>query len=284
MEYSFPTKSRPSTINVYVVSKKPQKICVVAYDKNKKNMQFVNHCGMVDTKSSYGYYRRRFEIMMPQSPEKLTVAVYGQAFGNKKGDKSFKVEKFGVTKLKTWEIWTSQHTKDFVAFAQRFSENADLLKTWEDAGKTQGAGVYTSDDGKFKIRYFDIIRNSEGKALTTPARISNRDGAIEVSKYYFKKYSVAMRMMILLHEYSHFWLNKNMANEIQADLNGLYVYLGLGYSPIEAHRAFLYVFDNADTEGNRVRYEMIKKYIYQFMTGGVAQPANHNQTALRKAA
>lgn len=284
MEYSFPTKNRPCTINVYAVSKIPQKVCVVAYDKNKKNQQYVNHCGMVDIKSADGYYRRKFEIIMPQSPEKLTVAVFGKAHGNKKGDKTFKVEKFGVAKLKTWEIWMSQHTKDFVKFAQRFSENSDLLKTWEETGKSPNSGVYTSDDGKFKIRYFDIIRNKDGKPLTTPARISNQDGAIEVSKYFFRKYSVAMRMMILMHEYSHFWLNKNMENEIQADLNGLYVYLGLGYSPIEAHRAFLYVFDNADTEGNRVRYQMIKKYITDFMTGGIAQPSNHNQLVLRKAA
>jgi hypothetical protein len=101
---------------------------------------------------------------------------------------------------------------------------------------------------------------------------------------YFKKYSVAMKMMILMHEYSHFWMNKDMANEMQADLNGLYVYLGLGYSPIEAHRAFLYVFDNADTDSNRTRYGMIKKYVADFMTGGIAQPANHNQLALRKVA
>ena len=284
MEYSFPTKRNPCTINVYVVTKKPHKICVVAYDKNKKNMQFVNHCGTVDMKSNDGLYRRKFEIMMPQSPEKLTVRAFNKAYGNVKGDRTFKVEKFGVTRLKTWEIWMSQHTKDFVQFAQMFSENADLLKTWEQAGRTNGAGTYTSDDKKFTIKYFDVIRNKQGKALTTPARISNRTGTIEVSKQYFNQYSVAMRMMILLHEYSHFWLNKNMANEIQADLNGLYVYLGLGYSPIEAHRAFLYVFDNADSEGNRIRYKMIQKYIMDFMSGGIAQPANHSQLKLRKAA
>lgn len=282
-EYSFPTKGRPCTINVYVTTKKPQKICVVAYDKSKKNTQYINHCGSVDTKSSDGLYRRRFEIMMPQSPEKLSVAVFNKA-NMKGGDATFTVEKFGLTKLKTWEIWMSQHTKDFVRFAQMFSENSDLLKTWEEAGRQPDSGVYTSDDGKFKIRYFDIIQDGTGRKLTTPARISNKDGTIEVSKYFFKKYSVAMRMMILMHEYSHFWMNKDMANEIQADLNGLYVYLGLGYSPIEAHRAFLYVFDNADSEGNRMRYQMIKKYIINFMTGGIAQPANHNQLTIRKAA
>ena len=281
--YSFPTKRRPCTINVYVVTKKPEKICVVAYDKAKKNTQYVNHCGTVDTKSPDGYYRRRFEIIMPTSPDKLSVSVYNKA-NMKDAGKSFTVEKFGVTKLKTWEIWMSQHTKDFVNFVQMFSENSDLLKTFEEAGRQPNSGVYKSDNGKFKIKYFDIIQDSKGNKLTTPARISNRDGTIEVSKFYFNKYSVAMRIMILMHEYSHFWMNKDMANEMQADLNGLYVYLGLGYSPIEAHRAFLYVFDNADTEGNRMRYGMIKKYVADFMTGGIAQPANHNQLALRKVA
>src|SRR3990167_1019091 len=159
MDYSFPTKGRPCTINVYAVSKIPQKVCVVAYDKNKKNVQYINHCGMVDVKSTDGYYRRKFEIMMPQSPEKLTVAVYSKKHGNKKGDRTFKVEKFGVTKIKTWEIWTSQHTKDFVAFAQKIAENADLLKTFEEGGSVTGAGVYTDDADKFKVRYFNVIRN-----------------------------------------------------------------------------------------------------------------------------
>lgn len=284
MDYSFPTKNRPCTLNVYVVSKTPQKICVVAYDKKKKNQQYVNHCGMVDERSNDGYYRRKFEIMMPQSPINLDVAAYSKAFGNKKGDRTFKVEKFGLTDLKTWEIWTSQRTKNFVKFAQQFSENADLLKTWEEGGKRDDSGVYMSDDGKFKIRYFDIIRNKDGRALTTPARVSNQDGAIEVSKYFFRKYSVAMRMMIFMHEYSHFFMNKNMENEIQADLNGLYVYLGLGYSPIEATRAFAYVFDNADTAGNDVRRGMIRKYISDFMSGKIAKPSIGNQIALRKAA
>lgn len=284
MNFKFPTKGRPCTVNVYVVTKTPQKICVIAFDQKKKNMQYLNHCGMVDMKTNDGLYRRKYEIMMPTSPEELTVAVFNPKNGNKKGDNTFKVEKFGVTNLKKWDIWMNSHTQDFVKLAQQFSQNAELLRTWEESGRIENGGLYMSDDKKFKIRYWDVIRDGKGNPLTTPARIGSKSGIIDVSKKYFTKYSVAMRMIILLHEYSHVWLNSKQENEIMADLNGLYVYLGLGYSPIEAHRAFLYVFDNADTAGNRVRYQMIRKYVADFMSGNIVRPSNHNQLQLRKAA
>lgn len=291
-QFSFPTNRKQSTINVYVATKKPENITIVAFDKKKKYTQYLNHYGMVNRRCPDGLYRRKFEILLPQSPDDLKVVVYNTKNFNKKtgkfavkNDPTFKVEKFGVTKLKKWEIWMNQDSQEFVRFAQRFAENAGVLTTWEQGGKTPKAGLYESDNKKFKIRYFDMIRDKDGKPMTTPARISNKTGLIEVSKYFFKNYSVAMRMMILLHEYSHFYLNKDMANEIQADLNGLYIYLGLGYSPIEAHRAFLYVFDNADTDGNNMRYDMIKKYIIDFYNGNIAVPQNHDgQKLLRKVA
>jgi hypothetical protein len=285
-QFNFPTKRKQATINAYVATKSPQKIVIVAYDKNKKNTEYLNHYGMVNKRDKDGLYRRKFEILLPQSPDDLKVVIYNQKNGWKaKNDPTFKIEKFGVTKLKKWEIWMNEHTQEFVEFAQKFAENAGILTTWEEGGKTKDAGLYQSKDKKFKIRYYNIIRNKDGKAMSTPARISNKTGIIEVSKEALKKYSVAMRMMILLHEYSHFYLNKDMANEIQADLNGLYVYLGLGYSPIEAHRAFLYVFDNADTEGNKMRYQMIKKYIINFYSGNIAVPTGGNsQALLRKVA
>jgi len=290
-QFNFPTNRKQAIINAYVVTKKPQNISIVAFDKKKKYTEYLNHYGMVDRRSPDGLYRRKFEVLMPISPDELKVVIYNTANYNKKSKKfrtrrdgSFKLEKFGVSKLRTWEIWQNQRTKDFIKFAQRFSENAGILTTWEDGGRKSNSGLYESNNKRFKIRYFDVIRNKNGKALSTPARISNKSGIIEVSKTAFKKYSVAMRMMILLHEYSHFNLNKNMANEIQADLNGLYVYLGLGYSPIEAHRAFLYVFDNADTAGNKTRYEMIKKYIVDFYNGKIAVPTGGgSKQLLRKA-
>ena len=47
-----------------------------------------------------------------------------------------------------------------------------------------------------------------------------------------------MRMAILLHEFSHFYLNDRMEDETEADLNGLLIYLALGYPRIEAYQSF----------------------------------------------
>lgn len=272
------------TINTYVATKRPQKIQLYAFDPTKKDTHYLNIGGWVKDKSPDGLYRRKFEIYLPQSPENLNLAVFNRAAGNKKNDPSFKVEKFGVEKLKKWNIWTKPHTNRAVRFFQMFSENAGVLRA-QRQGESDEIGNYASDDGKVRIKYVDIIRSKEtGKPMTTPARISNKTGIIEVAKYYFRNYSVQMRMMILLHEYSHYWLNDDIRNEIKADLNGLYVYLGNGYSPIEAHRAFLYVFSNYDTPQNQVRYKMIQKYIYDFMSGGIATPQNHSGKLIRQAA
>jgi len=132
-QFNFPTNRKKATINAYVVTKTPQKISIIALDKKKKHTQYLNHYGMVDRKSPDGLYRRKFEVLMPQSPEELKVVIYNSNnFDNRTGkfkaknDPTFKVEKFGVSKLKTWEIWMNQHTKDFVKFVQDFSENAGI--------------------------------------------------------------------------------------------------------------------------------------------------------------
>jgi hypothetical protein len=51
-----------------------------------------------------------------------------------------------------------------------------------------------------------------------------------------------MRFAILCHEFSHFYVNEDMDNESEADINGLLIYLGLGYPRIEGYQAFLEVF------------------------------------------
>ena len=73
-----------------------------------------------------------------------------------------------------------------------------------------------------------------------------------------------MRMAILLHEYSHFYVNKDINDESEADLNGLLIYLGLGYPRFEGHEAFLKTFINTPTEMNKVRYDKIKAFIDDF--------------------
>ena len=76
--------------------------------------------------------------------------------------------------------------------------------------------------------------------------------------------TVPNRMAILLHEFSHYYLNDNMDDEIEADLNGLLIYLGLGYPRIEAFEVFTKTFMNAPTEDNMVRFDKIKNFIDNF--------------------
>jgi hypothetical protein len=232
-------------------------------DNNKPKTIYTNRGGIVNGK-------RKFEIPLPVSPEQLKVLVFNEKNGWKKAnDPTFRVSNFGISRLKTFQVWMNEDTKEFLEFAQQFSENAGIL----DAGRD--GTMYQSRSGKFKILYLDqIISKKTGKVLSTPARISNKTAIIEVSKAEYSKYSVPMRLVILTHEYSHFYLNKDIRNEMQADLNGLYYYYGLGYSPVEAHRAFLTVFSKADTAQNELRYQMIKKYSKDYMEGKIAHTWN----------
>lgn len=77
-----------------------------------------------------------------------------------------------------------------------------------------------------------------------------------------------MRFMILLHEYSHKFRNPKMnldiSNEFGADLNGLYIYLGMGFKKIDAICVFANVFLKAQTDQNIYRMRKINEYISRF--------------------
>jgi hypothetical protein len=72
-------------------------------------------------------------------------------------------------------------------------------------------------------------------------------------------------MAILLHEYSHFYLNSDIANETEADLNGLTIYLGLGYPIREAYEAFAITFIGFPSAQNNVRYDIINRFIREYI-------------------
>ena len=59
-------------------------------------------------------------------------------------------------------------------------------------------------------------------------------------------------------------MNVIQQDEIEADLNGLKIYLGLGYPIIEAHKSFLNVFKETPTEENKKRYQHIEAFIKNF--------------------
>jgi len=98
----------------------------------------------------------------------------------------------------------------------------------------------------------------------TPARISQLNGRIEVSAKQFREFTIPMRMAILLHEYSHYYLNKNPSNEQEADKNGLSVYLKLGYPKIDIYNVFLNVFKKAPSMVNKERFDKLNSFVKNY--------------------
>jgi hypothetical protein len=193
-----------------------------------------------------------YYVRMPQSPERSKFEILAD-------EKSFqfKIKSVPLKKQLSAFNYSSPTIQSFIPFAQKFAERA----SYTSAQKS----VYMSDDGQFRIDYVDeIIDKKSGKALTTPARISRDRGLIEISRKRFVPYTVQGRMAILLHEFAHYYLNTKMSDETEADMNALLIYLGMGYSKIEAMNVFLDVFYVAATDGNRKRYNSIKRMIVNF--------------------
>lgn len=264
MIVDIPSNNFPFQLSVTIESKKPVFIRMVSYDPNKPATRYGDIGGKVDGK-------RIFTMRFPISPKRLKLKIFNPEYGNLPygEDISFKVSDLKVQKLKQYDVWWNQDTKNFYKFAVEFSENAGILSAGD-----RKPHIYRSDDGKFTIDYYNVIydRNTN-KRLSTPARIGHNSGIIEVSKAKFLEYTVPMRLVILLHEYAHKYLNPKLNRKIEyetgADVQALYIYLGKGWSPLEAHKSFLKVFRSSNNKSNHKRYKIIKDFIDKYDRGKV---------------
>ena len=254
MNFKVWTRHEPIMIKVVIATKSPQEIAIEAYDSTQANTYFTRRTKMIDGKEE-------IFIRMPLSPYTTSLAVYNKKNGNlQKGqDASFDVldivrEDLDITIHKT--RMDIPLVKNFVAFAQKFAYNSGWMPPKE----------YSSTLGGFKIEYLPYITNlNDGRRMNTPARISTKNGKIQVAQDAFVQYTIPMRMAILLHEFSHYYLNKDMTNETEADLNGLTIYLGLGYPIREAYAAFGDTFMGHPSSQNKMRYDIINKFIRDYI-------------------
>jgi hypothetical protein len=268
MRFDIPIHNAPMTILATVENNTPNPIvmCVVAFDPNK-----VDKNGRPNT----FYYKRKvkidkkfpFDLKFPLTPKVLSIAIYNESNGLRQNDPSFKVTRFEPAPLKTHDLWMSQKDHSFINFAKQFAENASILSSG-----VRKPAIYRSNDAKFEIDYYDQIRDRKtGKPVNTPARIGHKSGIIEVSKKDFIKYTVPMRMIILLHEYSHKWKNGDIGRPIEdetaADINALSMYLSMGFSEVEAQKAFLTVFKGANNAANERRMKILSKFVKDFNEG-----------------
>lgn len=254
MTYTLWTRYEPIMIKIVVQTSSPQDIVLKVYDPTQANTYFTNR-----EKNVNGV--EELFVRMPLSPSSAKLEIYNKKNGNQpKGqDPSFQVlsikkEDLDITLPKTkMDTFT---VRNFVAFAQKFSYNAGWLTAPRD---------FMSSVGGFKIEYLPVIINSKGEKMATPARISTKNGRIQASQESFRNMTIPMRMAILLHEFSHFYLNSDVSDETEADLNGLTIYLGLGYPIREAYQAFTSTFIGYPTEQNKKRYDIIDKFIKDYI-------------------
>jgi len=241
--------NRPCTLRVVVETRTPQKLWIKVKNAKKDHTYYTKRYAKVDGVQTYF-------IRMPQTPETALLIIYNDKDKNPEKNQNFRARGIKILPLRTDEMEISKRTKSFIRFAQEFSENAGVLSA------SKKGDVYKSNNGKFRIDYFDEIRShSSKKVIKTPARISQLTGRIEVSKSQFKKYSVPMRMAILLHEFSHFYINDKPSSEVEADQNSMRMYLSMGYPRIDAYNVFLNVFKKSGSKSNLSRFNKLDNFI-----------------------
>jgi len=249
MNYTLNSRYEQMTVAISVQCNRPIKLRLKVVDAEKPLTMFTNRYKTVN--HSYKFY-----VRLPLTPKTLDIQLTDDDGSDIKNSvRVLNIEKYGLEKRMDEVDFNSYSVGAFVDFAQRFSFNASYLEP----------NNYVSELQHYKIEYLPtIIDSRNGRELQTPARISKSTGRIQVSKKLFKEYTVPMRMAILLHEFSHFYLNENIDDEVEADLNGLLIYLGLGYPRIDGYEAFLEVFENTPTPQNKNRYDIIHKFIQEF--------------------
>jgi hypothetical protein len=172
------------------------------------------------------------------------------------------------------KIKTFAGINEFIDFSKRFCFNAG----------TAPLGTYVSPSGKFVINYVKECLNyqpdgSVKGVINTPFRISmDDDRIIEASQKLIKNYSVPIRQCLICHESGHGWMNnylaknpdivdeemQNLAEELEADINGLKLYLGMGFPRTEAYYAWQETFKLNPTEANKIRMDAIVEFTKTF--------------------
>lgn len=242
---------KPTKLKIVIKTNFREKVWIKVKDARRKNTYYTKRYGFVDGQNT-------FFVLMPQAPTEAQVVIYNDANGLVRVDKSFQVLEVTPMPYELPKTNFSKKTQAFVKFAQEFSDEAGYISA------SPKGDIYKSNNGRFRIDYFDAIRNASGKILKTPARISQITGKIEVSAEQFREMTIPMRMAILLHEYSHYYLNRNPSNEIEADINGLNIYLKLGYPKIDIYNVFLNVFKTAPSDANKQRFDKLDNFVKNY--------------------
>ncbi len=212
------------------------------YDANDKETVYF------DRRDAIEKGKRTISIPLPLSPKKLCLEVITQLILKPIP----KVEFLRQNALKPVNLVASMQVCSFLAHALDVVKNLNTLKE----------GIYTDKQKNHPIFVAETLKNRDtGQTLNTPARVSRKNGYVEISKGKMRAYTVAMRVFILCHERSHYELNTS--DEVDCDLNALKWYLALGFSQKEALHACTRVF-SGEQQIHHDRAAMVADYINNF--------------------
>lgn len=257
MVQEWDSSKREIALDVTIKCAQKKRFYLVVGEKGKANSNYAKREMVVDGK-------RTITFSFPVTPETMLIGIWNK---DNKEDTDFTVE-FEEKPLRKYNVWLDGETKDFLNLCFGFCK----VSGYEHA---LPSGRVISK-GKFTIKYYPVIVDyMSGNAMSTPARIGHRTGIIDVSKLKMDRYTFAEKVVIILHEFSHKYRNPKLGlaieNEIGADINALYIYLGKGFSKIDAINVFANVFLKAQTDGNIKRMRAIMDYIERFELGEYAQ-------------
>ena len=132
--------------------------------------------------------QRVIDVRLPLCPKVGYIRIWNaDAKGKVSGEKGFRV--IGIkkepltTNLNVFDS-SNQTLKDFLRFAERFSECASYIST---KTPTSDRSIYTSHDGKFVIEYVDVIIGEDGKPRNTSMRVNNKTGVMQLAKKWVLK-------------------------------------------------------------------------------------------------
>jgi hypothetical protein len=127
------------------------------------------------------------------------------------------------------------------------------IESWCRRAGILWPGRYTDKGVPFTIDYKRVIWNEQtGRIHSTPARIATDEPVIEASKTKLNSTSVPGRIIIMIHEVSHNFINYDPDNEGEADSHAEQIYDSLGYPAIEKINAFGDIMPDTDDNAQRM--------------------------------
>jgi hypothetical protein len=222
-EWLVHSSKKPCTVKFKITTSRQTPIYLIGFDPLTPNTFYFKSRYLVTG-------QEEILINCPQTPNHLKIYAWSE------GNYTFEVTSVSIVALKRIEP-----TDPWVIFLEKFCRQEALLKP----------GFYSETAVPFVLELRRMIYNENGTEHATPARISVDQPLIQVSKNKFDIMSIPERVIILLHEVAHNFINYDQDDEQESDNNGLDIYIDLGYPKIEAINAFANIMN--DTEENYQR-------------------------------